>query len=268
MAFTRAVLEETYKKYNRKKYIHPDPLEFVHKYRHDADREVAGLIAACLAYGRVQQILKSVGNVLEEIEAPHEFVLSCTETDARRLFKNFKHRFTTGEHLAALLFGAGETIRVHGSLGTAFKSHLQDSNSGRTNSGRGGPRPYNRNQNEMVSALCGFTEELRGYAEGSVGFLLPDVSKGSACKRLFLYLRWMVRKDAVDPGCWKGVPKQHLIIPLDTHMHRIGLEHGLTKRKQTGIQTAMEITEGFKKFSPKDPVKYDFALTRPGIGGY
>ena len=88
---------------------------------------------------------------------------------------------------------------------------------------------------------------------------------GSACKRLFLFLRWMVRCDQVDPGPWKGVPAHRLIIPMDTHMHRISRLLGLTERKQADLKCALEVTRFFRNLVPEDPVKYDFALTRPGI---
>ncbi|MCP4693017.1 MAG: DUF2400 domain-containing protein, partial [Desulfobacterales bacterium] len=97
------------------------------------------------------------------------------------------------------------------------------------------------------------------------GHLVALPEKGSACKRMNLFLRWMVREDAVDPGGWEGVPASSLIIPLDTHMHRIGLGLNFTKRKQANMRTALEITEAFKALYPDDPVKFDFALTRLGI---
>ncbi|MCK4410112.1 MAG: DUF2400 family protein, partial [Candidatus Eisenbacteria sp.] len=94
---------------------------------------------------------------------------------------------------------------------------------------------------------------------------LPDPARGSACKRLHLFLRWMVRSDDVDPGGWDAVPASKLIVPLDTHMHRFSLLLGLTDRKQANGRTALEITRAFRSFSPDDPVKYDFSLTRLGI---
>ncbi|MEJ2656586.1 MAG: DUF2400 family protein, partial [Desulfobacterales bacterium] len=98
-----------------------------------------------------------------------------------------------------------------------------------------------------------------------VGHLIALPQRGSACKRMNLLLRWMVRKDNVDPGGWRGVPWSKLIIPLDTHMHKIGLKLGFTKNRQANMRTALEITSGFRKIIPEDPVKYDFALTRFGI---
>jgi uncharacterized protein (TIGR02757 family) len=100
---------------------------------------------------------------------------------------------------------------------------------------------------------------------GDCGRLLADPRDKSACKRLNLYLRWMVRRDDVDPGGWEGVRPAQLVVPLDVHMHRIGRALGLTQRQQADCRTALEVTEAFRKISPEDPVKYDFALTRLGI---
>jgi len=94
---------------------------------------------------------------------------------------------------------------------------------------------------------------------------LSDPSKGSAAKRLNLFLRWMVRRDAVDPGGWDHVPAALLIVPLDVHMHRISVRLGLTQRKQADLRTACQITAAFRKIEPQDPVRYDFCLTRLGI---
>ena len=80
-----------------------------------------------------------------------------------------------------------------------------------------------------------------------------------------MFLRWMVRKDAIDPGGWDQISPSKLIVPIDTHMHQVGLKLGFTKRKQANLTTALEVTSAFSKFSPDDPVKYDFSLTRVGI---
>jgi uncharacterized protein (TIGR02757 family) len=117
----------------------------------------------------------------------------------------------------------------------------------------------------VLPALTVFVNELRADSRREMNFLLPSPRRGSACKRLNLYLRWMVRRDAVDPGLWTPLPASKLIIPLDTHMHRIAIEWGLTQRKQGDMRTALEITEAFRKVAPDDPVRYDFCLTRLGI---
>ena len=97
---------------------------------------------------------------------------------------------------------------------------------------------------------------------------MPSHTGGSAFKRLNLFLRWMIRDDRVDPGGWKGITASKLIIPLDTHMHRISLHLGLTERKQADMKTAVEVTESFKNIEKKDPIRYDFSLTRIGINKF
>lgn len=241
-----AALEELYARFNKRAFVHPDPLEFLYNYEDPADAEVAGLVASALAYGRVKQILRSVGDVLSRMGPPRRFAMEKDLGEMEATFAGFKHRFTTGAEVAALSYGAGRLISRHGSLENAFLAHTS-----------GGDET-------TVGALEAFAEELR-VASGLESHLLPRPSAGSACKRLHLYLRWMVRSDEVDPGCWKGISPAKLVVPLDTHMHSICGGLGLTGRKQADIRTALEITESFRRFAPEDPVRYDFALTRLGI---
>lgn len=246
--FCRETLEELYACYNRREFIHPDPLEFVHRYPDPLDREVVGMVASSLAYGRVQQILGSVSEALARMRgAPSRFVLETSFSGLQKVFKGFKHRFTGGDQLAGLLFGIGQTLRRHGSLQACFAGHR---------------RP---DSDTILPALTAFVQELEAETPGEMSMLLPSPKKGSACKRLNLFLRWMVRADDVDPGCWDAVDPRLLIVPLDTHMHRLGLEAGLTRRRPGDMQTALEITAAFRRIVPEDPVRYDFALTRLGI---
>jgi len=117
----------------------------------------------------------------------------------------------------------------------------------------------------LLPALGRFVDELCSAAGGLDDHLLPRPERGSACKRLNLWLRWMVRRDAVDPGGWTGVSPAQLVVPLDVHMHRICRALGLTRREAADLRTAVEITDAFRSFAPDDPVRYDFALTRLGI---
>lgn len=241
-------LEKLYEEFNRPEYVHPDPVEFLDRYRDVHDREIAALVASSLAYGRVASIIKSVAGVLDRMcDSPADFVAGASRTTLQRAFRGFKHRFTTGEDIAAMLSRVKRALARHGSLNALFLSRLNRS---------GG---IVEAQKRFVSALNPLDDSCGRFS------LLSCPSKGSACKRLNLYLRWMVRKDAVDPGGWSGIDPESLIVPLDTHMHRIGLHLGFTRRKQADLKAAIEITDGFRRFSPDDPVKYDFALTRPGI---
>ena len=246
-AISKEALEELYARYNRRELVHPDPLEFLYAYDDLRDREIVALVASHLAYGRVAQILKSVGRVLERMPAPASSLRRASLETLSSTLAGFKHRFTTDEKLAALLFGAGRAIVRHGSLGACFGAGLSDSDE------------------TVLPALTAFVEELNDGADARQKPPLPSPARGSACKRLNLFLRWMVRRDAVDPGGWNHVPPSKLLVPLDTHMLRISRALKLTRRNQADIRTAQEVTAAFRAFAPEDPVRYDFALTRLGI---
>jgi len=241
-------LDELYEKYNHREFVHPDPLEFLYRYGDLRDREIAGLVSSSLAYGRVAQILKSVDIVLEKMKpSPYRFLLGTGTGHLEACFEGFKHRFTTGSEIAGLLTAAGKMIRDFGSLNSAFLEN------------------YNSGDDNIIPASLGFCENFSIFSKNSCCSLIPSHKGGSAFKRLNLFLRWMIRDDNVDPGGWKGIPASKLIVPLDTHMHRISLRLGLTERKQADIKTAVEITESFKIIEKNDPIRYDFALTRIGI---
>jgi len=248
----RKTLEGLYRKLNRRGFVHPDPLEFLYLYDSPDDREVVGLIASTLAYGRVKQILKSVSSVLERL-GPHpaEFVRESSADSIRELMSGFKHRFTTGDDLSSMLDGVRAAMDAHGSLGNFFASLV---------------RPEDETVLPALTSFVRFMEDTPCDTSGEEGSCpLSDPDKGSACKRLHLFLRWMVRHDDVDPGGWDTISASKLIVPLDTHMHRLSLQMGLTDRMQANGRTALEITRAFREFSPDDPVKYDFSLTRLGI---
>jgi len=241
----KLLLEKLYLKYNRLEFISPDPLEFVTPFEKTEDKEIAGLIASSLAYGRVTQILKSVNIILEVMKpTPSEFVEKVSEKQLRKLFKDFKHRFNTGNDIADLILGIKRTRRKYGSLENCILAGLKS------------------DDKNIIPAMTCFVGEL---TNGKQSYLLPSPKKNSACKRLNLYFRWLIRKDNVDPGGWSKVPPSKLIIPLDTHMFKIGTILGFTNRKQANLKTAMEITAGFAEIVPEDPTRYDFALTRFGI---
>ncbi len=248
LAVKRRILDDIHAAYHRSEYIHPDPLEFLHGYARARDREVVGLVASSLAYGRVGQILRSVSQVLGHLgPSPAEFLEHASAETLREAFAGFRHRFTDGSELADLLQAAGRIIREYGSVQACFL------------------RGYRPADTDITHALAAFARELKSRMSAQENTLLPCPERGSACKRLHLYLRWMVRRDAVDPGGWEGVSKARLIVPLDVHMHRICTGLGLTTRRQADLRTAREITASFRKIAPDDPVKYDFALTRVGI---
>jgi uncharacterized protein (TIGR02757 family) len=250
MAVSREGLDQLYRTYNYRRWVHPDPLEFLYGYQDPLDREIVGIVASSLAYGRVLQILKSVGFVLEKMgPSPKDFLAAQEEKDLLNVFRGFKHRFTTEEDLVALLLGTRRVVNRFGSLQACFRYGYDD------------------RHDTLLPALSHFVGELSYLWNGGGNSLLPRPEKGSACKRLHLYLRWMIRRDRVDLGVWESIPPRKLIVPLDTHMHRMGVRLGFTNRCGADLSTAVEVTKGFQAICPEDPVRYDFALTRIGMSG-
>jgi len=241
-------LVSVYEQFNRREYVTPDPLEFLYNYPSVRDREIVGLTASALAYGRVAMIKRSVGAVLEIMgSSPAEYLALSSSASLGRDFSDFKHRFATGEHLSVMLTGARNMVREYGSLFACFLDG------------------YDASDPDVIPALTRFCEKL--VRVGDPGHLVPRPERGSACKRMHLFLRWMVRRDAVDPGGWEDVDPAKLIVPLDVHMHRVCTFLGLTSRKAADLKTALEITAAFTRWVPEDPVRFDFALTRFGIRG-
>ena len=248
-ALDRGTLERIYERYNRREYTHPDPVELIYRYDDVGDREVAALVAALLSLGRVRQILASARDALSRLGPRPGLLLD--EADRERLekvFEGFRHRFTTGCDMAATLHGAAAVRRKHGTLGARLAELVSEEDE------------------TVVRGLQDLVDEIeREVGRGACGRLLPLPSRRSACKRLHLFLRWMVRSDDVDPGGFCGIAPAKLVVPLDTHMHRIALAFGLTDRRSADLRTAHEVTAAFRSVCPEDPVRYDFALTRAGI---
>lgn len=235
-----------YTRYNKREFVHPDPLEFLYQFDNPLDREIAGFIASSLAYGRVNQILKSVHAALEPMgKSPRLFVEKVSSAKLLELYGNFKHRFTTGLELAQVIEGIKIAISKHGTLNAIYVDGLA--------------------KGDVQFAMSELSVLLKCQCSLPNVSMIPSPDKESACKRLCLFLRWMVRLDDVDPGGWTGVDRSQLLIPLDTHMHAISRKLGLTTRNQANMKTVIEITEAFKIIQANDPVKYDFCLTRFGI---
>lgn len=239
--------EEAYDKFHKREYVSPDPLETLYRYESPADREVVGLAVSSIAYGRVAQILKNAGKLLDIMgPSPRDFLLETPTGAFDGLLAGFKHRFTTGSEMAALLTGMARVIRDYGSLEALFAEGLE---------GGGG----------IIEASDHFSGRIRQFGGVEKSYLLPSPRDGSACKRFFLFLKWMVRSDDVDPGGWVAPSPDGLVFPMDVHMFRVCSALGLTKRKGANLRTALEVTELFRGFLPEDPVRYDFVLTRFGI---
>lgn len=237
-----------------------DPVAIPRRFTDPRDIEVAGLIAAGLAYGRVGLFVPRIEEVLAGLgPRPATGLEALTLPRARALLKDFVYRFNVGTDVAVLLFGMQAALRRHGSLEALFLSHREE--------GAG-----------LHATLSGFLGELRDVPmaplrralgpERGLQHLLPHPLGPGASKRLLMYLRWMVRgPDAVDLGIWKWVPAAELLLPLDTHTGRLAQHLGLTSRKALNWAAAEEVTEALRRIDPHDPVRFDFALCHLGMSG-
>jgi uncharacterized protein (TIGR02757 family) len=227
--------------------ITPDPLQLVLRYDDPLDEEVAGLIAAAFAYGRADIVVTNVGRVLDAMApSPFGYLTTFDRSEATRRFAGFAHRFHKTPDLVAFLGCIAIAIRKHGSLGALFRECYDDRD------GDIGP-----SLTRFIAALRPRTAALR--------YLLTSPTDGSACKRMNLFLRWMVRRASPDLGLWTFVDPAKLVVPLDTHVHRIATFLGLGRRKTADWKAARAITDRLARLDVTDPVRYDFAICRLGI---
>lgn len=271
----RAALDRFVRGYDAGPRLTFDPAELPRRYRDPGDAELAGLLAASLAYGRADLFKPQLRRVLAAMgPRPAAFAEALARSPDARAFQGFRYRFNRPADVAALVAAAGFLRARHGSLGARFGEIFREEAARGGGTGRsGGPggEPLRR-------ALARFGAELRqappvagllqGRGRRGLLHLLPDASRGGACKRWNLYLRWMVRgPDEVDLGLWREVPAAALVVPLDTHLHRVARCLGLTARRDASWRTAEEITGWLRRFDPEDPVRYDFALCHLGMSG-
>ena len=250
LASRLTVLYETYDI----RFLDPDPLVLVRLSGDRRDREIAGLFAAVLAYGGARTIMKDVRDLFERMDGePYGFVTRFVpKRDARR-FRGWYHRFHRGEDVAALVWAVRRALEEHGSLGDLFSAG------------------FSRTHRDIAPALHAFVTYLRTLDPGPIvpgehyHHLLPSPADGSACKRMNLFLRWMVRRTGPDLGLWLDIPTSHLVIPLDTHVARISRHVGLTRRSTPNWRMAREITDALRTIDPDDPVRFDYAICRLGI---
>jgi uncharacterized protein (TIGR02757 family) len=286
LAWVRGIAESAYARYNHRSFLHPDPLELVHGYSDPADREVVALITSSLALGQVDVILRACRTVLSAFPSPHADLARLSREEITARLEGFVYRFFRTERMSNFLFGIGEALRRYGSLEETFlagpETRAEGSGDGRSGGSADGcsegpakalPAASLQGSSEAMltgadtvqPALSKFVQRLSAYAGGDHGILLSFPDKGGAGKRLHLFLRWMVRRDELDLGDWRRVRPSMLMVPVDTHMLRIARYLGITERKTADRRASEEITAFFRRFSPEDPAKYDFALTRAGI---
>jgi uncharacterized protein (TIGR02757 family) len=245
-------LEYHYKAFDKSK-LEPDPLQFPHLFKDNSDIEVMAFVASVFAYGNVKQIINSLIKFLEIAnDQPFNFIQGFSPT--KFISSKYVHRFYSSKDILHLFMLLNLAYKEFGSLKRLFLSGYSPRDENLKNA------ITNFNIYFLTKAQKEFSELSRGIV-----FMFPLPEKGSACKRINLFLRWMVRKDDLDFGLWNEIPTSKLVIPVDTHVARICRQLKLTKRKNVSWQMAEEITNNLKKFDSEDPVKYDFAICHIGM---
>ena len=243
------LLETLHDKYNREEFIEADPISIPHSFASDNDKEVAGFLAATIAWGNRKAILKGARKMMECMDnAPYDFVLNATESDLNPL-RSYVYRTFNGCDFIDFIRALQYICRKYGTIGTLFEqSYLE--------------------HKDMAAVLSDVRREFFSvdHSEHSTKHF-SSVDKGAACKRINMYLRWFVRSDdrGVDFGLWRKIPASALYLPLDVHSGNMSRELGLLSRKQNDWRSTVEVTNTLKRFSVEDPVKYDFALFGAGV---
>lgn len=259
----REVLERLASTYDAR-FLDTDPLGIVRRYGRPEDRELVGLLAAGLAYGRVRSIRSSIEAVLAILgPRPSRFLETYDpKRDARR-FESFVHRFTRGRDVALLLWLVRQARESAGSLGAFFRAGDPDP---AAPTYEGAMNAFGRRLFALDAAP--FARDGKVSPKEGARRLLTLPEDGSVCKRHCLFLRWMIRKeDGLDCGTWSGLSPSRLVLPLDTHLERVARALRWTDRRSPSWKMAVEVTARLREMDPEDPTRYDFALSRLGILG-
>lgn len=252
---TQEYLDTLWRTYDRR-FLPDDPLVFARRYSDRDDVEVAAFFAAALAYGRVETVRKSVAAALAPLGPRPAAFIRAYAPRRRHPFTGFFHRWTRADDLDRLCRLLRRIYTDHGNLEAFF---LQG---------------YREEEPHLEGALTRFVANVARLPEApppgtrtapGAWFFFPSPAGGSPCKRLNMFLRWMIRRDTLDCGLWRPIPPAKLIIPLDVHVARAARRLRLTRRKSDGWRTAVEITDRLRRYDPVDPVKYDFALAHHGM---
>ncbi len=264
-----------FEQFHSSHWIASDPIQYAHRYSKADDREIAAFIAALFAYGSVQLVHRAVAAVLEPMgKSPAQFV---RDFDGTNHWKGFYHRFHNEDHVMVLMKLLQLALTQYGSLGELFRQNMEPPAPPKT---PGAPASPDSGADRCERVLNGAAHWFQAQAIREVAQLgLPKTGRGmrfffnapadgSACKRMVMFLRWMVRSDQIDLGLWKWMSPADLVVPADTHVGRIAYYLRLRGGKEEAApnwKMAREITESLKVINAKDPVSYDFALARLGI---
>jgi uncharacterized protein (TIGR02757 family) len=238
--------------YNSKEFITSDPIKIPHCFVLDEDIEISAFLVSTIAWGNRTMILRNGEKLMNLLNgSPYEFLIHANEKEWNK-FRGFVHRTFNSDDLIQFLYSLKKIYLIDGGLRTVFYNGFKIENS-------------------VESAIRYFrTEFIKDFKIKRTYKHIPDIDKGSAAKRLNMFLRWMVRNDncGVDFGIWKQIPASSLLIPLDVHVANVARSLGLLKRKQNDWKAVIELTEQLKIIDKNDPVQFDFALFGMGVNNF
>ena len=243
------LLESRYQMYNNKEFIPSDPISIPHRFNQKRDIEIAGFLTALISWGNRKAILKSASDMMALLEdEPYKFITEASEKEFKSL-ERFVYRTFQGDDLLFFIYALRDVYLNYGGLEEVV-----------TNS-------Y-RTEGSVIAAIAGLRDVLlhTSHLHRSEKHL-ANPKKGSAAKRINMFLRWMVRNDnmGVDFGIWNEIPTSALLCPLDVHSGNVARKIGLLKRKQNDLKAVEELTQRLREYDENDPVKYDFALFGLGV---
>lgn len=258
------ILDKKVALYNRKEFIENDPISIPHRYIRPQDIEIAGFLSATIAWGNRVSIVKNGHKLMGLMDdRPYEFVMSAVKTDLQRLEKFVHRTFNSSD----CLFFIESLKQIYSKYSTLEGAFTGASPNKEVINPTGDPDPVSK-EISIYDAIINFRNEfLKAPHLTRSEKHIANPAKGSSAKRINMFLRWMVRKDAsgVDFGIWKTIKPSQLACPLDVHSGRTARQYGLLQRSQNDWKAVMELTGNLQLLDPEDPIKYDFALFGSGV---
>lgn len=239
----KTLLDKRYEEFATADFIKDDPIQIPHLFTAREDIEISGFLTSVIAWGNRKMIINNAKRFMQLMDnSPYDFIMNYQESDLKKM-DSAVHRTFNGEDLRFFIRSLNKIYTNHGGMESVFSKYSE----------------MDKNLMNVYSVLFEIDHEKRSERH------ISDIRKGSAAKRLNMFLRWMVRNDKVDFGLWTKIKTSSLYIPLDVHCGRVARDLGLLTRNQNDWKSVIELTENLRKFDASDPIKYDFALFGFGV---